>query len=216
MTKLFRFLSSAAVVVSLVSLGAGCDGGGGGGGNSAPDVGDNDINTVLCVGDSITDGECVPAGAPYPSRLGGLTGKRVVNAGACGEKSGGGAERIGGLLARHKPGYVCILYGANDAIFDRDIGNVDSHLRTIVQACLDNKSVPIIATLTPLYDGHAFARGSAREISADIRGLAKEMGARLADLENEFGSNRDFIQDDGLHPSDSGTQLIALTFNDRI
>lgn len=191
-----------------------CDSGGGG--HSKPDVGDNDINVVLCVGDSITDGGCVPAGASYPSRLGGLSGKNVINAAACGEKSGGGEARLTGLLNRHNPGYVCILYGANDAIFGLSTETVLGHLRRMVQACKNNKSIPIIATLTPMRDGHAFANGSASEYSVAIRAMAKEEGARLVDLEREFGDNTEFTQPDGLHPSDSGTQVMALAFNDRI
>ncbi|MFH0909665.1 MAG: GDSL-type esterase/lipase family protein [bacterium] len=207
-----RFLTGLALAAFLSA----CETGGGGGGSSTPDVGDNDINTVVCLGDSMTDGECVPAGPPYPSRLGGLTGKTVINAGVCGEKTAAGASRVGGLLSKYKPGYLCILEGANDAIFDRPTSDVVGYLRSMVQAAKANNTIPIIATLTPMYDGHAFANGSAQDISAGIRQMAGEEGVRLVDLEAEFGSDRSLVQDDGLHPSDSGTQLIALAFNDRI
>ena len=208
-----RWAFPAVALLSMALLTA-CESDGGGG-SSAPDVGDNDINTVVCSGDSITDGECVPAGAPYPARLGGLAGKTAINQGSCGEKSGSGAARVNGALDQYKPGYICILYGANDAIFDLPAADVVANIRSIVQAAKANQTVPLVATLLPMYDGHAFAAGNARDISAGIRVMAKEEGARLVDLEAEFGDDRSLLQEDGLHPSDTGTQLIALAFNDR-
>lgn len=214
--QLLRRLAVSALALLFVSFLSACETGSSGGGDSTPDVGDNDINTVVCFGDSITDGECVPAGPPYPARLGGLAGKNAINAGSCGEKTEHGVDRVGGLLSKYSPGYICILEGANDAIFDRPTGDVVNNLRSMVQAAKANKTVPLIATLLPMYDGHAFANGSAKDISAGIRQMAKEEGAILVDLEAEFGSDRSLLQEDGLHPSDSGTQLIALAFNDRI
>ena len=210
-----RRLAFTAVALSSMALLAACEADGGGG-SSTPDVGSNDINTVVCLGDSITEGECVPAGAPYPARLGGLSGKSVVNQGSCGEKSGSGAARADGVLDKYKPGYICILYGANDAIFDRPTADVVANIRSIVQSAKANQTVPLVATLLPMYDGHAFANGNAKDISAGIRQMASEEGARLVDLEAEFGDDRSLLQEDGLHPSDSGTQLIALAFNDKI
>jgi lysophospholipase L1-like esterase len=213
----FKFWLASArclAALSLIGLAASC--GGGGGGDSEPDVGDNDINKVLCVGDSITDGGCAPAGAPYPARLGGFAGKSTINEGICGSTSGTGAERMNSLLSRFKPGYVCILYGANDIGFGRSIQSIENNLRFMVQAAKANQSVAIIATMYETYDSHKFLSGGIRDLNERIRAIAKEEGARLVDLQAEFGTERTFIQPDGLHPSDSGTELIALSFNDRI
>jgi lysophospholipase L1-like esterase len=212
LASFLRFFTGLALAVFLSA----CESDGGSGGNSTPDVGDNDINTVVCLGDSITDGECVPAGAPYPARLGGLAGKTAINQGSCGEKSGSGAARAGGVMDKYKPGYICILYGANDAIFDLPTADVVANVRSIVQAAKARKTVPLVATLLPMYDGHGFANGNAKDISAGIRQMASEEGARLVDLEAEFGDDRSLLQDDGLHPSDAGNQVIALAFNDEI
>jgi lysophospholipase L1-like esterase len=215
MKSLFKQLARLSCVVLSAAYLSACEDDGGGG-SSTPEVGDNDINTVVCQGDSITDGGCVPAGPSYPSRLAGMSGKNVINQGSCGEKSDSGAARINGILNKYSPGYICILYGANDAIFDRPTGDVVNNIRSMVQAAKANQTVPVVATLLPMYDGHAFAAGNARDISAGIRAMAKEEGARLVDLEREFGDDRTLLQPDGLHPSDSGTELIALAFNDAI
>ncbi len=206
-------LLAALVAVFLTACG-GDDGGGSS--NSAPDFGDNDPNVVVAIGDSITEGRCVPAGAPYPSRVAGLTGKTVINQGKCGELTSGGAARIGGVLSKYKPGYVLILYGANDAIFGYGTDAFIDRLRSVIGAVKANKSVAIVGTVLPMYDSHAYAEGRAADYSSAIRSLAREMNVRLADVRKEFGSERSFLLEDGLHPSDSGNQLLAFTFEDDI
>jgi lysophospholipase L1-like esterase len=203
-----------AVAAGWLGLGIGCDKGGGG--DSKPDVGLNDINTVVCIGDSITDGGCAPAGAPYPSRLAGLSGKTVINAGVCGSTSDSGAARVNGLLERHKPGYLCILYGINDLTFGRGVDAVIGNIQHMVDAAKANKTIPLVATLLPVYDSHRFAAGRVKETNRRIRALTEAMNVELVDLELEFGIDRSLIQEDGLHPSDSGNQLIALSFNDKL
>ena len=206
---------ACGLALAALGLAAGCNDDDGGK-KKTTDVGLNDINKVLCIGDSITEGRAAPAGAPYPDRLAGLSGKATINAGIAGSTSDSGASRINSLLSKHKPGFVCILYGINDLDFGRDESEVLGNLQYMVEACKANKSVPVLATLMPTYDSHAFSAGRVRETNVKIRQLAKDAGARLCDLEAEFGSNRSLIQEDGLHPSDSGTQLIAVSFNDEI
>ena len=212
-----RIVSWLAVLAAVGLFSSGCfDSGGGGGDSSNQDFGDNDPARVVALGDSITQGVCVPAGAPYPSRLAELSGKSVVNQGSCGERSAGGASRIGGVLNRFKPGYVVLLYGANDAIFALSGEQLVNNLRNMCNAAIANKTVPVLVTCMPMYDSHAFANGRALSYNPLIRDLGKELGVKVVDLEKEYGNNRDFLQRDGLHPSDSGTQVIALAVNDRI
>jgi acyl-CoA thioesterase-1 len=206
------------IVGGLMALGVtGCfDSGSDGDGSSQQDFGDNDPGRVVALGDSITEGRCVPAGPPYPDRVAELSGKQVVNQGICGERSAGGASRIGSVLNRYKPGYIFIFYGANDAIFALSPESVINNLRNMCNAAIANKTVPILATCLPMYDSHAFANGTVLSYNPLIRELGKELGVKVVDLEKEYGATRDFLQRDGLHPSDSGNQVIALALNDRI
>src|ERR1700690_3200785 len=105
MKSIFAPVVRAAFGLTLAAFLAACNTGGGGS-STPPDVGNNDINTVACMGDSITQGQCVPAGAPYPARLGSLTGKNVINQGVCGAKSSDGANAVNGVLSEFKPGYL--------------------------------------------------------------------------------------------------------------
>jgi lysophospholipase L1-like esterase len=205
----------AALSAAVVFLTA-CNDSGDDEGSKPSDFGDNDANTVLCMGDSLTKGTCAPAGAPYPDRVARITGKRVVNAGVCGARAMDGADRVTSQLAKHKPGYLLILYGANDATSGTGLGALVADLRAMILAAKANKTFPIIGTLTPMYDEHGYGAGRAREMSAEIRNLAKQEGVPVADLESEFGGDRALIQPDGLHPSDAGTELMAVVFADRL
>lgn len=176
-------------------------------------VGDNDPNLVVCFGDSITVG--VPAGgANYPARLAQMTGKAVANAGVNGLRTPGCAGRMNALLAK-KPGYVCILLGANDAIHGGSPVAVKEDLRAVVAACKANQSYPILGTLTPMSDSRGMFDGNARAISSEIRALAREEHCALADLEHAFQGHPEYLID-GLHMSESGNQRMASVFKGRL
>lgn len=207
---------AAGLLTLALGLQLGCNGGGGGGGGVSGDIGDNNAGVTVALGDSITNGSCVPAGAPYPSRTAAVKGETVINAGRCGETSAGGASRVSGLLAKHKPANLLILYGANDVIQGVDPGTTIANLRSIIQSAKANKTRPVIANLTPMYDGHAAFQPGGAALSTMINALASEEGVPLVNLAGEFGSERDLVQADGLHPSDMGTQVIAFAFADKI
>ena len=207
----FRILSAAVVLAVGVSFFCGCEDSGGG-----DDVGDNNPDLVICVGDSITQGyRC--DGAPYPSQLAAMSGKTVRNMGIGGARAGAGASRIKSQLAC-KPGYVCIMYGANDAIKAGRSSAIDvkEALRTIIVACKDNKSIPIVATIPPMVRGHSFFAGAVPVINEAIRSVAKEEGAKLVDVNKSFGDGEAYLGIDGLHPNAAGAKLIAEAFNGKL
>jgi lysophospholipase L1-like esterase len=181
--------------------------------DGSANVGDNDPNLVVCIGDSITHGMGM-GGASYPSRLAQMTGKSVINAGVGGQRAAGGAARINGLLAQH-PGYVCILFGANDAIHGGSPYVVKENLRAIVAACKANQSYPILATLTPMTEGHAMYDPAVQAISAEIRALAGEEHCALVDLYGSMSGHPEYLAD-GLHMSDAGNDRLAGAFKGRL
>ncbi len=193
-----------------------CDSGGGGGGYGDHDFGDNDRNKVVALGDSITSGfVCDEETRSYPQRIADITGLQVINAGVSAERASSAAGRAGRVLDRNKPGFLLILTGHNDAIFDRSADSVEGNIRSIIESARSRKTVPIVATLVPIGAPRRFATGPARDYSARIRALAKELRVPLVDLEREFG-NDSSLQCDGLHPSDAGSRIIASAFADKL
>lgn len=179
------------------------------------DFGDNDPNLIVCQGDSITEGGSGELGPPYPDRLAAMSGKATVNEGDGGERSGEGADRVDGVLAKYKPGYLVIFYGANDAIFNISADSVIDNIRYMITAAQNNKTVPIVCTVLPTYGSRGFANGRTQEYSQRIRVLCRETGARLADVRAEFGDDESLFLD-GLHPTDAGLDIIAMTVNEQL
>lgn len=217
-----RFTRNATLAVCLAALPllSACisGGGGGGGGNSYKnhDFGDNDRNKVVAIGDSITKGgQCDDETVFYPTRVAQMTGLSVVNSGISGEKSSGAASRTGRVLDNNKPGFLLILTGHNDAIFDRDTEEVVGNIRAMIQACRNRKTVPIVGTLVPIHSPRSFATRPARRYNEAIRIMVKEEGVALVDLEKEFGDDQS-LQCDGLHPNDTGSAIIAAAFSDKL
>lgn len=179
------------------------------------DFGENDPNTILCVGDSITYGWGVPSAQSYPNQLAHLLARRVINAGVSGERSWEGRNRFSSLLDRHKPGYVLILYGANDVIYQATTGTIDN-LHYMVNAARHRQIIPIIATLTPAFGSHAYMQQEISNLNPRIRQFAAGERVRLADLERTFRNDPALLLSDGLHPNAEGMRVIALSFFDKI
>lgn len=204
--------SNVLTYIMLIILFTGCGGGDNITGPDPPDIGNNNPNVYVAIGNSITEAGFALSGSPYPARLSSMTGETVVNEGHGGETSGAGAARVTGALAQYKPAGLLILFGANDVIFRINTATIIANLRAIIQAAKANQTRPIIANLTPMYDSHAAFQGGVNELNPLIQQLASEEGADFVDLASAFGNNRSLMQADGLHPTDEGNQIIASEF----
>lgn len=180
------------------------------------DFGVNNPNVILCMGDSITQGVGynVPPAETFPARLQGLTGKTVINEGQGGARSSYGVWLINTYLNRYKPGYVTILFGVND-IGEQHIITTRDNLQKMITESKNNSSVPIIATLTPVYGSRGWKARFVAALNEEIRAMALREDIPLADLEKAFDWDQRFFPD-GLHPSSAGMEIIAKTFAEAI
>ncbi len=181
--------------------------------------GANNINLIVAMGDSITTGEEMPSIPNYPTRLAQWLGKTVVNEGHGGDESAAGAAKVNAVLARNRPGFVIIMYGANDCMHGVNIETAINNLRTMVVACKNNQSVPLLATIpprvvSPRYRGGQNYNTGFQELNRYIRDLAKEQGVTCVDTEFEFDGDGSLFKEDGIHPNEGGTQLLAAVFYD--
>lgn len=202
-----------------------------GGSSSAPDfdpdLGANDPSVVVAIGDSITfgyDGENVLycseseryAGGFCPT-LQSLTGKTVINEGVCGDDSYGGAARIESVLEDHRPGVILIDFSPNDLYNGTD--TVIRNLRSMITAARNNKTVPILGTLTPAVGPHDGWQPFIESVNEKILLLCAEQGIECADHFQAFTSDPRYIESpyalltsDGLHPNSAGYELMAKTW----
>lgn len=178
------------------------------------DFGDNDKNVVLAMGDSITSGSGNPDTPPWPALFAGMVNKTVINEGIGGTQSASGAARINGNLARYKPGYVIIFYGANDAIHSTPVENTEAALRSMVRAAKANRNIPVLANVIHMTGGRMIYNGNVDVINERIQRIASEEGAPLANVDKAISRSPETYLRDGLHPNELGNELIALTFLD--
>lgn len=199
-------------LVALCGFWTGCDSGGSSG-LTNKDPGNNDLNTVVAFGDSITQGNHCPC-ASYPSRLNGMVDKRFINSGIAGSRVKEGVSRAPSVIRAHQPAFFLILYGVNDVIHGSDPSAIINGLSQMVAICRENNVVPVLATYPMPITDHGVFAGPTLVLNAEIRTLAKTVGVRYVDLEREFEANPAFYLRDGLHPNDAGTQVIAMAFAD--
>jgi acyl-CoA thioesterase I len=210
--QLRRLASRVAMAAGLAVAVAACDGGGGGGsGGGGRDVGDNDRNVVVALGDSITSGNPPGGLVTYPALLASATGKRVVNGGVGGNAAADAAGRASGLMSRHNPGYLIILLGSNDAIQGRSLSETVAALRGIVITAKARKTIPILSTVPHMYGGRSIYNGRVDEINAEIRALASQEKVRVVNVAGAVNSEQYFTPD-GLHPDQTGQQRIAVAY----
>jgi lysophospholipase L1-like esterase len=198
----------------------GCEDGGGDGNNGGDgagvgDVGSNNPNVYVAMGDSTVYGGN-GGGDPFPPRLAAMTGRTVLNYGADSETTGRVLDRTSSVLANDKPAAMLLYVGPVDLIRGYSIDSAIDNLRAIIQLSKANATIPIVATLLPMSASRALWAAGARELSSRIRSLAASEGARLVDLEARFGSGEGLMLDDGLHPNDAGNQLMANAYRDAL
>lgn len=179
------------------------------------DFGNNNSNLVVAMGDSITYGALLTnRNDCYVNRLAGFLEMPVVNGGVEGATSGNGMEWINGVLDAYEPGFLIIDYGDNDIIHGYNFNYIILNLRTMCRIVIANKTIPVIATLTPTFFSHAYMDEDVIELNNRIRAMAEEEQVHVADLEEAFENDSKYLMDDGLHPNELGHALIAVTFYD--
>lgn len=123
-----------------------------------------DAPVLLVVGDSISAGYGLPAGAGWVTLLADRLKRErsafcVVNASISGDTTAGGRARLPALLAQHKPKIVVLELGGNDALRGGNLevtrANLDAMVTT-VQAS-DARAILLGMQLPPNY-GSAYVK----------------------------------------------------------
>jgi lysophospholipase L1-like esterase len=180
--------------------------------SSSPSFGSNDPNTLVAIGNSITAGALV--WVSYPSRLSGILGKNVINSGVAGALSSAASGQARSAIGRN-PAYLLIMFGTNDVFREVPADTVAANVRAAVQVAKSNNTIPVVATIPP-FTRSEFQNSLVNSYNSRLRSMAASEGALIADVNGQFGSGSGLLQDDGFHPNDTGTQLIAFAFADAV
>ncbi|HUB17186.1 MAG TPA: arylesterase [Acidobacteriaceae bacterium] len=172
------------------------------------------VPVIDCFGDSITAGYGVDPGRAWPDDLqAGLDRRgyhyRVVNSGVSGNTSKDGVDRLKDVVQLH-PAVVIVEFGGNDGLRGIPIADTRRNLATIVSTLVRSGSKVVLAgiTLPPNYGPDYI-----RSFDQTYRILAARYHVPLlpmlyAGVYTVPGA----IQDDGIHPTAKGAQLVADNF----
>ncbi len=170
---------------------------------------------IIAFGDSITYGHSSRTGG-YPPKLAGLlndNGKpsAVLNRGVSGEQTPTGVRRIDGVLASWPADLILIMEGTNDIRAGISVETTRFNLQAMVDKSRAAGVSPVISTLTPS------DRGASPVLIPDvfnpmIRDLARGNRISLADQYQAILASWPTANADGLHPNDTGYQIIAQTY----
>jgi acyl-CoA thioesterase I len=172
-----------------------------------------DRPVLVCYGDSITEGHGLPYGEAYPDYLEKILDARgydykVVNDGTSGATT---KDAVAGLpfVLRLHPAVVIVEFGGNDGLRGLPVEQSRRNLDQLLTA-LENANVKVVLagiTLPPDY-GPDYIR-SFDQIFRDL--AARHHVAFVPMLYKDLIHVPGTIQDDGIHPTAKGSEIIAGT-----
>lgn len=200
-----------ALILSLTL--AACGGGGGTEtGGPEPDPLDpivSESTRVITIGDSIGNGFGIAT--PWPTRLGPIISREVVNNSVTNEQTSFGVSVIQQMIDENDPTHVFILLGTNDAARG-SVGTAINNLQQMVNIARANDVIPVVGTLPTLTEAPPSMLPDFDTLAANV--LAEQISAGIRSLDNaRIAPVRSMVSPsnivDGIHPNDAGQQQIA-------
>ena len=156
------------------------------------------INSIVCFGDSLTQGYGSTEGNTYPYFLQQLTKLPVINKGINGNTSKDGLNRIDDILTTQNS-IIIVEFGANDFFQQIPIFETKKNMEQIIDKLKSNNIVVLVSTedkqLNQLY--------------SMLKSLAEEKNILFINgILNEIWNNRDLFSDE-IHPNSKGYKIVA-------
>ena len=192
------------------------------------------MKTMICIGDSLTEGADIPVGHRWPSLVANRLAIDVVNRGIGGDTTAGMLSRFFAQVVDAGPTWVFIMGGTNDLWWGWDPQIVLGNLFSMVFQARHHGIAVVLASPPPIHVAAArngefspphggydrFVERMDRLVDALVR-HAGESDVALVDLHRPFLSAAGGVQDDlflsdGLHPNAAGHRAIARETVDRL
>jgi lysophospholipase L1-like esterase len=162
--------------------------------------------TIVCFGDSITNGFGVEPEQSFPAILGRILRVRVINAGLDGDTTEGGLARVESDVLRHQPDVVTVEFGANDYL----MGVAEDEARRNIELML-GRIQESGARATVLSPGAAFWN---EDYDAALSRAARSRDCPLLTGLLDGIAGNSMMTLDGLHPNAPGYIVIARKIAD--
>lgn len=164
--------------------------------------------SIICFGDSLTEGVGAGAGEDYPSLLSRQLVFPVINAGRRGDTSAQALERLSTSVLNKNPRLVIVLLGGNDFLRQVPRQETRRNLEEIVRRIQNAGAIVVIAGLRlgfftdeygPIFDE-----------------IARQFGALYVAQVLKDILNDSALRSDPIHPNGAGYRLIAERIADKI
>ena len=164
--------------------------------------------TIICFGDSLTEGVGAEPGEEYPTILSRLLGMRVLNAGHRGDTTARALERIDGSVLKKNPRLVILLLGGNDFLRQVPTGETRQNLKEIVRQIQAHGAMVAIAGIKLGF--------FTDEYGAIFEETAAEFGAVYIPQVMQGIFNDAKFRSDQIHPNSAGYRLVAERIAEKI
>lgn len=171
--------------------------------------------TVLVVGDSLSAEYGLQRGSGWVNLIADKIKRdhpaiTVVNASISGDTTSGGRARFAPLLSQHKPKWVLLELGANDALRGLSLKSMRANLTAMVRAAQQvNAKVLVIGVQVPPNYGAKYTQ----EFAQSFEQVASETGATLVPLllrgVADVPDAMRWFQDDRIHPNEDAQPILA-------
>lgn len=164
--------------------------------------------SIICLGDSLTEGVGAGGGEDYPSALSRQLGYPVTNAGLRGDTTGAALERLAGEVLNKDPRLVILLLGGNDFLRQRPRLETRQNLQEIVRRVQAHGAMVAIAGIKLGVFGDDYG-----EI---FEQTAEQFGALYIPQVLKGILTDSSLRSDPIHPNAAGYRLIAERIAEKI
>ncbi len=190
--------------------------------------------TLICHGDSLTEGADLDRGFTWPALTGASLGIRTVNRGIGGDTSAGLLARFHPDVIQPAPEFVLILCGTNDLWWGLPANAILANVFAMAYQAQYAKITPILATplpfhaeiaqaaaITPPADGFDECGAALLRYVGELKAAADRSEIPCIDLYAPFldaaGAVRgDLFLEDGLHANRAGHRVVAEAVINRL
>jgi acyl-CoA thioesterase-1 len=164
--------------------------------------------TIICFGDSLTEGVGAGEGEDYPAALSRYLASPVVNAGRRGDTTADALERLSDTVLSKNPRLVILLLGGNDFLRQRPRQETRKNLEEIVRRVqAQGAIVAIVGMRLGLFTD---------EYAAVFEETARQFGALYIPAVMKGILSDSKFRSDPIHPNGAGYLLIAERIAEKV
>lgn len=172
---------------------------------------DSPSNRLLVMGDSLSAAHNIPIEKGWVSLMQDKLGDdwQVINASISGETSAGGLTRLPGILEQYQPEWMILELGANDGLRALSTAVLEDNLINMIELTEDaGTQVLLVGIQIPDNYGPIYQQRFAEVYSS----VANQKDVPLVPFLLEgVGTEPEFMQNDGLHPTAAAQPMILQT-----